>query len=59
VLAWMTGALMRGYLFQVAAADPLILALSGLVVCAAAVIALVVPARRAAGLDPAEALRNP
>jgi len=59
VLAWTTGALMRGYLFQVAAADPLILALSGIVVCAAAIIALVVPARRAAGLDPAQALRNP
>jgi len=58
VLAWMTGALMRGYLFQVAAADPVILAMSGVVVCAAAIIALVVPARRAAGLDPAQALRN-
>jgi ABC-type antimicrobial peptide transport system permease subunit len=55
----MTGALMRGYLFQVAAADPVILAMSGVVVCAAAIIALVVPARRAAGLDPAQALRNP
>jgi putative ABC transport system permease protein len=59
VLAWMTGALMRGYLFQVAAADPLILVMSGGVVCIAAIAALVVPARRAAGLDPAQALRNP
>jgi len=59
VLAWMTGALMRGYLFQVAAADPLILVMSGAVVCVAAIAALVVPARRAAGLDPAQALRNP
>ena len=59
VLAWMTGALMRGYLFQVAAADPLILVMSGAVVCVAALAALVVPARRAAVLDPAQALRNP
>jgi ABC-type antimicrobial peptide transport system permease subunit len=59
VLAWMTGALMRGYLFHVAAADPLILAISGVVVCVAAIVALVVPARRAAALDPAQALRNP
>jgi putative ABC transport system permease protein len=59
VLAWMTGALMRGYLFQVAAADPLILAISGVVVSLAAILAVVVPATRAAGLDPAQALRNP
>jgi putative ABC transport system permease protein len=59
VLAWMTGALMRGYLFQVAAADPIVLAMSGVVVCVAAVVALIVPACRAAGLDPAQALRNP
>jgi len=59
VLAWMSGALMRGYLFQVAPADPMILAISGVVVCVAAIVALVVPARRAAGLDPAQALRNP
>ena len=59
VLAWMTGALMRGYLFQVAAGDPLILATSGAIVCVAAIVALVVPARRAAGLDPAQTLRNP
>ncbi len=59
VLAWMTGALMRGYLFQVAAADPLILAVSAVVVCFAAIVALIVPARRAAGLNPAQALRNP
>lgn len=59
ILAWMTGAMMRGYLFGVAAADPLILLVSAIVVCAAATVALVVPARRAAGLDPAQALRNP
>jgi putative ABC transport system permease protein len=59
VLAWATGALMRGYLFQVAAADPLVLVTSGVVVCMAALVALIVPARRAAGLDPAQALRNP
>jgi ABC-type antimicrobial peptide transport system permease subunit len=59
ILAWMTGALMRGYLFQVAAADPLILAVSAVVVCVAAIVALIVPARRAARLDPAQALRNP
>src|SRR5262249_32103377 len=59
VLAWMTGTLMRGYLFQVAAADPMILAMGAVGGCVAAILALVVPARRAAGLDPAQALRNP
>ncbi|HEX6463483.1 MAG TPA: ADOP family duplicated permease [Vicinamibacterales bacterium] len=58
VLAWMTGAMMRGYLFEVAASDPIVLVASGIVVCLAAVVALVVPARRAAALDPAAALRN-
>ena len=59
VLAWITGALMRGYLFHVGAADPLILAMSGVIVCVAAILAVVIPASRAAGLDPAQTLRNP
>lgn len=58
ILSWWTGTLMRGYLFQVTAADLRILAISAAIVCAAALVALLVPARRAAGLDPAQELRN-
>jgi putative ABC transport system permease protein len=58
MLAWWTGTLMRGYLFQVTAADLRVLSISAAIVCAAALLALLVPARRAAGLDPAQELRN-
>jgi len=56
--SWWTGGLMRRYLFEVGAADPIVLFGSALVVALAAVLAVAVPARRAATLDPAQALRQ-
>jgi hypothetical protein len=59
LLSWWTGKMMGQYLYHVGAGDPLVLASSAAVVLIAAVGALLVPARRAASLDPAQALRNP
>ena len=56
--SWWSGVLMRRYLFEVGAADPIVLGGSGALVAAAAILAVAVPARRAAALEPAQALRN-
>jgi ABC-type antimicrobial peptide transport system permease subunit len=45
-------------LFGVTARDPIILAQAALVLLVSAVLAAVVPARRAASIDPARALRS-
>jgi len=58
VLWWLTGSLMRRYLFEVGVADPLMLLASGLL-CVAALLALALPSHRATALNPAQALRNP
>jgi predicted permease len=56
-LAWWMGRLMSSYVYQVAAANVSVLVGSALVVIAVALIATAAPARRAALVDPARALR--
>jgi len=51
------GRAMRGLLFGVTALDPLTFTLMPLLLAAVAVLASLVPARRALGLDPVDALR--
>jgi hypothetical protein len=58
LLAWWEGRLIGVYLFEVGAANPLVLATSALVVSAAAIAAVAVPARRGAALEPARVLRD-
>ncbi len=55
--AMASGHLMAAQLFGVSGYNPVVLGLSILVLGTAALIAAVVPARRAAGVDPMEALR--
>jgi predicted permease len=55
--AMVAGHLMKAQLFGVTGYNPVVLGLSILVLGAAALIAAVLPARRAAGVEPMEALR--
>src|SRR6266568_8133590 len=57
--SWWSGTLMRRYLFEVDAADPIVLGGSAALVATAAMLAVIIPARRAAALEPTQALRNP
>jgi putative ABC transport system permease protein len=50
--------LLRSAVFQVPETDPLAVAGTVLLLCAAALLACVLPARRAAKLDPMSALRH-
>jgi predicted permease len=56
-LAWWMGRLMSGYVYQVSAANALVLGGSALIVTAVAFAAAFAPARRAAAVQPSEALR--
>ena len=56
-LAWWMGRLMSGYVYQVGAANLLVLGGSALVVIAVALAATLAPARRASAVQPSEALR--
>jgi putative ABC transport system permease protein len=56
--ALMFGRVMSGFLYRVTPADPLTLAAVGGIVAAVALIACIVPATRAARVDPAVALRS-
>lgn len=58
VVAWWTGRLVAGYVFEVSARDPLVLGASAAIVGFLAIAATVLPARRAARLDLARALRE-
>ena len=58
ILALSLTRLMSGLLFAVRASDPLALGGAALLLTAAALFAIVIPARRAAKLDPMVALRN-
>ncbi len=49
--------LLRSFLFQVSGLDPLVLVLSAVLVLLLALVACLLPARRAASVDPMEALR--
>jgi putative ABC transport system permease protein len=57
-LAWWTGRLVAGYVFDVSALDPMVLGLSAAIVTILAILATFVPARRAASLELARALRE-
>ncbi|HWK10837.1 MAG TPA: FtsX-like permease family protein, partial [Vicinamibacterales bacterium] len=57
VLAWWTGRLIGAYVYHVAPADPAVLGVSAGIVLAVALGAMLLPASRAASLDPARALR--
>ena len=57
VLAVVAGRLMQSQLFEVKGHDPLALAGAALLLALFALVAGLVPARRAAGIDPAKALR--
>jgi putative ABC transport system permease protein len=50
--------LLKSFLFQVSAFDPLVLVLSAVLVLLLALLASVLPARRASAVDPMEALRT-
>jgi predicted permease len=56
-LAWWMGRLMSGYVYQVDAANTLVLGGSALVVTVVALAAALAPARRAAVVEPSRALR--
>jgi putative ABC transport system permease protein len=56
-LAWWMGRLMSGYVYQVTAANAMVLGGSALVVTLVALAAALAPARRAASVEPARALR--
>jgi predicted permease len=58
VLAWWSGAAMAGYVYEVAAAHPVVLGGSGALVVAIATAAAMGPARRAARTEPARVLRS-
>ena len=58
ILALSLTHLMSGLLFAVPASDPLALGGAALLLTAAALLAIIIPARRAAKLDPMVALRN-
>ena len=58
VIAWWSGRLIAGYVYAVGPADPFVLATGAMSVAAVTLIAMVVPARRMAALDPARALRQ-
>jgi len=55
--AYATGRLASSWLFEVRATDPLILVASLALVLVSALVATVIPARRAARIDPVVALR--
>lgn len=57
-IAWWTGRLVAGYVFDVSARDPLVLGLSAAIVGLLAILATFVPARRAALLELPRALRD-
>jgi ABC-type antimicrobial peptide transport system permease subunit len=52
------GQLMKNQLFEVKAWDPAMLTLAAMMLALAALLASVIPARRAAGVEPMVALRN-
>jgi predicted permease len=58
VVAWQLDEFIRTQLFQVAPRDPLTFAVAAIVLVCTAVLASILPARRAAAVDPVEALRD-
>ena len=58
VTAYSTGRIASSWLYEVRASDPLILTFALVLVLGMTVLAMVIPARRAARLDPVLALRS-
>jgi predicted permease len=58
VAAYASARAIRSFLFGVAPANPVIFASAGCVLCLIALIAALLPARRAVSIDPVEALRT-
>jgi putative ABC transport system permease protein len=58
MLAWWMGAMMSRYVYAVSPADPVVLTASAVLVALCALCATIIPARRAAMLEPATALRQ-
>jgi len=56
--AWMLSTLVRGLLFSIQPHDPAVYLLVGSAICGLAALAALVPARRAASVDPIVALRS-
>jgi ABC-type antimicrobial peptide transport system permease subunit len=57
-IAWWTGHLVSGYVFDVSARDPFVLGFSAVVVALLACLATLIPARRATTVELARALRG-
>lgn len=57
-VAWWTGRLLAGYVFDVGANDPVVLAVGALSVAAVTLVAILLPAHRVATIEPARALRD-
>jgi putative ABC transport system permease protein len=57
VAVWLAAPAIRSQLFQTDTGEPLLIAAAALTVCAIALTALWIPARRAAAIDPAITLR--
>ena len=58
LLAFATGRLLSGILYEVSAIDPIAFTVAPLVLAAAALVATWLPARRATHIDPIQALRT-
>ena len=58
LLSWSAGRLLTSFIYQVTPTDPWTYAAAALTLLAAAVAASLLPARRAAAVDPAEVLRE-
>ena len=56
--AWFVGRAMKGMVYGVEATDPVLFIAVALVLLGAALVACLVPARRAASVDPMVALRQ-
>ncbi len=55
--AFAVSRLLQSFLFQVSGLDPLVLVLSAILVLLLALVACLLPARRASAVDPMQALR--
>jgi predicted permease len=58
ILAWVSGRLVRGFLYGVQSHDAWTLAAAAVILFASGMLAAYLPARRAAGVNPMEALRS-
>jgi putative ABC transport system permease protein len=57
IASWYLSAALRAFLFRLQPTDPRAFAAAAVALAAAAIVASIIPARRAAGTDPIRALR--